>query len=73
MLDRLQNVGCFLVGVIGVKILDVVDLRRPLLDRVLMLALIVALWQAGSMWFGAYWLSSPWATTTASLPAPSAA
>src|SRR5262245_63293052 len=30
----------------------------------LVLVLIVALWQAGSLWFGAYWLSSPWATTT---------
>src|SRR5258705_1278411 len=37
---------------------------RTLLDRVLVLILIIALWQAGSLWFGAYWLSSPWATTT---------
>ena len=37
---------------------------RTLLDRVLVLVLIIALWQAGSLWFGAYWLSSPWATTT---------
>jgi len=37
---------------------------RTLFDRALVLVLIVVLWQAGSMWFGAYWLSSPWATTT---------
>jgi NitT/TauT family transport system permease protein len=37
---------------------------RTLLDRVLVLVLIVVLWQAGSLWFGTYWLSSPWLTTT---------
>jgi NitT/TauT family transport system permease protein len=37
---------------------------RTLFDRLLVLVVIVALWQAGSLWFGAYWLSSPWSTTT---------
>src|SRR5262245_66353080 len=37
---------------------------RTLIDRILVLVLIIALWQVGSLWFGAYWLSSPWATTT---------
>ncbi len=37
---------------------------RTLIDRVLVLLLILALWQAGSLWVGTYWLSSPWATTT---------
>ena len=37
---------------------------RTLIDRVLVFILIVALWQAGSLWVGTYWLSSPWATTT---------
>jgi NitT/TauT family transport system permease protein len=37
---------------------------RTFFDRVLVLLLIIALWQAGSLWFGSYWLSSPWATTT---------
>src|SRR5215475_8805587 len=37
---------------------------RTLFDRVLVLVVIVALWQAGSLWFGAYWLSSPWSTAT---------
>jgi ABC-type nitrate/sulfonate/bicarbonate transport system permease component len=37
---------------------------RTLLDRVLVLLLILALWQAGSLWVGVYWLSSPWATAS---------
>jgi ABC-type nitrate/sulfonate/bicarbonate transport system permease component len=37
---------------------------RTLIDRALVLILIIALWQAGSLWFGDYWLSSPWSTTT---------
>ena len=37
---------------------------RMFLDRVLVLVLIVVLWQAGSLWVGTYWLSSPWATIT---------
>jgi NitT/TauT family transport system permease protein len=37
---------------------------RTLFDRVLVLVVIITLWQAGSLWFGSYWLSSPWATTT---------
>jgi NitT/TauT family transport system permease protein len=33
-------------------------------DRFLVAAVIVALWQLGSMMFGVYWLSTPWATFT---------
>ena len=33
-------------------------------DRLVVLALIIAAWQAGSAMVGIYWLSSPWATTT---------
>jgi NitT/TauT family transport system permease protein len=36
-------------------------LRRSA-DRLLVLVLILALWQAGSAIFGTYWLSTPWAT-----------
>jgi NitT/TauT family transport system permease protein len=37
---------------------------RTLGDRLIVLVLIVAAWQAGSAMVGIYWLSSPWATTT---------
>src|SRR5258705_5280481 len=37
---------------------------RPYTDRLIVLALILAAWQAGSVLVGPYWLSSPWATTT---------
>lgn len=36
------------------------DLRRTL-DRLLVLVLLLAAWQAGSLVLGAYWLSTPWA------------
>ena len=35
---------------------------RTHLDRLAVLVVIVALWQVGSMIFGVYWLSTPWAT-----------
>ena len=35
---------------------------RRYADQLLVLALILALWQAGSAFFGTYWLSTPWAT-----------
>jgi NitT/TauT family transport system permease protein len=35
---------------------------RRYLDRLIVLAIILAAWQAGSAMVGAYWLSSPWAT-----------
>src|SRR5262249_21188319 len=38
--------------------------RRTLVDRLLVLALIIAVWQAGSAMVGIYGLSSPWATAT---------
>jgi len=34
---------------------------RTVLDRVLVLGLIIAVWQIGSLFVGIYWLSSPWA------------
>jgi len=34
---------------------------RVWLDRLIVLVLLIAAWQAGSMVLGAYWLSSPWA------------
>ena len=37
---------------------------RTLGDRLIVLVLIIAAWQAGSAMVGIYWLSSPWATTT---------
>jgi NitT/TauT family transport system permease protein len=37
---------------------------RTHLDRLAVLVLIVALWQAGSMIFGVYWLSTPWLTVS---------
>ena len=43
------------------------DIRRwqTLTDRLLVLLLILAAWQAGSCLVGAYWLSSPWAVAGA--------
>src|SRR5262245_55130210 len=35
---------------------------RTVFDRLLVLALLLALWQIGSAIVGPYWLSSPWAT-----------
>lgn len=37
---------------------------RRLLDRLLVLAIIIALWQLASWRVGIYWVSSPWAVTT---------
>ncbi|HXQ51408.1 MAG TPA: ABC transporter permease [Stellaceae bacterium] len=37
---------------------------RTHFDRLLVAVVIVALWQVGSMIFGVYWLSTPWATTS---------
>ena len=37
---------------------------RTVADRLLVLIVLVAAWQAGSAAVGIYWLSSPWATTT---------
>src|SRR5207245_352733 len=37
---------------------------RTVLDRVLVLILILAAWQIGSLLVGIYWLSSPWATAS---------
>ena len=37
---------------------------RTAADRALVLILILAAWQIGSMLVGIYWLSSPWATAT---------
>jgi len=31
-------------------------------DRLIVLAVLIAAWQAGSWWLGSYWLSTPWAT-----------
>ncbi|HUB95517.1 MAG TPA: hypothetical protein VL993_06345, partial [Stellaceae bacterium] len=35
---------------------------RTHIDRAIVLVLLVALWQVGSMVLGVYWLSTPWAT-----------
>jgi NitT/TauT family transport system permease protein len=37
---------------------------RTHLDRLLVLVVILALWQAGSAMFGVYWLSTPWLTVS---------
>jgi len=37
---------------------------RVWLDRLVVLLVLIALWQAGSMAFGEYWLSTPWSTVT---------
>jgi NitT/TauT family transport system permease protein len=34
------------------------------MDRAIVLVILLALWQAGSMVLGVYWLSTPWATTS---------
>jgi NitT/TauT family transport system permease protein len=34
---------------------------RVWLDRLIVLVILLAAWQAGSLWLGNYWLSSPWA------------
>src|SRR6266446_7366357 len=33
-------------------------------DRLIVLLLLLAAWQGGSLWLGNYWLSSPWAVAT---------
>jgi NitT/TauT family transport system permease protein len=37
---------------------------RVTTDRLIVLVILLALWQAGSMAFGDYWLSTPWGTVT---------
>ena len=37
---------------------------RVWFDRLIVLLVLLALWQAGSMAFGNYWLSTPWSTVT---------
>jgi NitT/TauT family transport system permease protein len=37
---------------------------RVWFDRLIVLLVLLALWQAGSMVFGNYWLSTPWSTVT---------
>src|SRR3954466_12160776 len=37
---------------------------RVWLDRLIVLAILLAAWQGGSLWLGNYWLSSPWAVAT---------
>ena len=37
---------------------------RVTIDRLIVLVILLALWQAGSMALGDYWLSTPWGTAT---------
>src|SRR6267154_1507898 len=37
---------------------------RVWFDRLIVLLLLLAAWQGGSLWLGNYWLSSPWAVAT---------
>ena len=37
---------------------------RVWFDRLIVLVILLAAWQAGSLWLGNYWLSSPWAVAT---------
>src|ERR1700754_3037046 len=37
---------------------------RVTIDRLIVLVILLALWQAGSVAFGDYWLSTPWSTVT---------
>jgi NitT/TauT family transport system permease protein len=37
---------------------------RVWFDRLIVLLILLAAWQGGSMWLGNYWLSSPWAVAT---------
>src|SRR5258708_37805427 len=37
---------------------------RVWFDRLIVLLVLLALWQAGSATFGDYWLSTPWSTVT---------
>jgi len=37
---------------------------KTYIDRLVVLTVIIALWQVGSMIFGVYWLSTPWATVS---------
>src|SRR5438067_939613 len=34
---------------------------RVWFDRLIVLVILLAAWQGGSLWLGNYWLSSPWA------------
>ena len=37
---------------------------RVWFDRLIVLIILLALWQAGSMVLGTYWLSGPWLTAS---------
>ena len=37
---------------------------RVWFDRLIVLLILIAAWQGGSMWLGNYWLSSPWSVAT---------
>jgi NitT/TauT family transport system permease protein len=37
---------------------------RVWFDRLIVLVILLAAWQGGSMWLGNYWLSSPWSVAT---------
>jgi len=37
---------------------------RVWFDRLIVLVILLAAWQGGSLWLGNYWLSSPWAVAT---------
>jgi NitT/TauT family transport system permease protein len=37
---------------------------RVWFDRLIVLVILLAAWQAGSLWLGNYWLSSPWSVAT---------
>src|SRR5436305_2301875 len=37
---------------------------RVWFDRLIVLVVLIAAWQGGSLWLGNYWLSSPWAVAT---------
>ncbi|MGH7126299.1 MAG: ABC transporter permease, partial [Stellaceae bacterium] len=34
------------------------------IDRLIVLIVIIAAWQAASLWLGSYWVSSPWGVTS---------
>src|SRR3954465_1410541 len=37
---------------------------RVWFDRLIVLVILIAAWQGGSLWLGNYWLSSPWSVAT---------
>src|SRR5258708_8742505 len=37
---------------------------RVWFDRLIVLVILLAAWQGGSLWLGNYWLSSPWSVAT---------